>query len=133
MKILCLASGNIKSNFTYRILALGRSLKARGHDVTIIAPRADKYNGFVPELVSEIEGVRVLQPFQFATKRLEINLLPYIFDAARMVLRDKPDVVYIYKPTPISIVGVLAKLLRRTTLILDMDDLGSEVMKIEGH
>ncbi len=132
MKILFLGSGSIRSNFTYRIMALGRALHARGHDVAVIAPKADKYNDFKPETITELDGVRVLQPFQFATKRLEINLLPYMIGAIRMTLREKPDLVYIYKPTPISIVGLIAKL-RGTRIVLDMDDLGSEVMKIEGH
>jgi UDP:flavonoid glycosyltransferase YjiC (YdhE family) len=132
MKILMLGSGSIKSNFAYRLLALGKSLAKRGHKVSIIAPKADKYNDFKAEDVSDIKEVRVLQPFQFATKRLEINLIPYLFDAARLVLREKPDLVYIYKPTPISIIGLVAKL-RRIPVVLDMDDLGSEVMRIEGH
>lgn len=132
MKILMLGSGSIKSNFTYRLLALGKALRQRGHRVAIITPKADKYNNFVPEKIDNIDGVRILQPFQFATKRLEVNLLPYMFAAARLVLREKPDLVYIYKPTPISLVGLIARL-RRIPVILDMDDLGSEVMKIEGH
>ncbi len=133
MKILMLGSGSIKSNFMYRLLALGKALQRHGHEVTIIAPKADKYNNFVPETITSIDGVHILQPFQFATKRLEINLLPYMLDAMRLVLHEKPDVVYIYKPTPISIVGLVPKLFQRTPTVLDMDDLGSEVMRIEGH
>jgi glycosyltransferase involved in cell wall biosynthesis len=132
MKILMLGSGSIKSNFAYRLLALGKALSKRGHKVSIIAPKADKYNDFKPEDTSDIKSVRILNPFQFATKRIEINLLPYLFDAARLVLREKPDLVYIYKPTPISIIGLVAKL-RRIPVVLDMDDLGSEVMRMEGH
>ncbi|HTH71997.1 MAG TPA: glycosyltransferase, partial [Candidatus Pristimantibacillus sp.] len=132
MKILMLGSGSVKSNFMYRLLALGKALHRRGHEVSIIAPKADKYNNFTPENINAIDGVRVLQPFQFATKRLEINLLPYLFGAARLVLREKPDLVYVYKPTPISVVGFIAKL-RGIPVVLDMDDLGSEVMRVEGH
>ena len=133
MKILMLGSGSVKSNFMHRLLALAKALKQRGHNVTIIAPKADKYNNFEPETITGLDGVRILQPFQFATKRLEINLLPYLFDAARLVLREKPDIVYMYKPTPVSLVGLVSKLFRRTRTVLDMDDLGSEVMQIEGH
>jgi glycosyltransferase involved in cell wall biosynthesis len=132
MKILMLGSGSIRSNFMYRLLALGKALAKRGHDVSIIAPSADKYNDFVPEKITEIGGVRILQPFQFVTKRLEINLLPYLLGAARMVLSEKPDLVYVYKPTPISVIGFIAKL-RKIPVVLDVDDLGSEVMRIEGH
>ncbi len=133
MKITFLVSGSVRSNFSYRPLALARSLHALGHDVAIIAPSADKYNNFKIETISVIDGVRILQPFQFATKRLEINLLPYLFVAAWLLFREKPDLVYIYKPTPVSIVGLLAKLFRGTETTVDFDDLGSEVMKIEGH
>lgn len=133
MKILFLVSGSVRSNFSYRPLALARSLHTMGHDVSIIAPRADKYNHFVSERITNIDGVRVLQPFQFTTTRLEINLLPYVFGAIRMLLCEKPDLVYIYKATPISIVGLLSKLIRNTEIVGDFDDLGSEVMRVEGH
>lgn len=133
MKILFLTSGSVRSNFTFRALSLARELQRRGHQVTLICPSADKYNAFRKEKITELEGVRILQPWQFATSRLEINLLPYILGASYLVLREKPDLVYIYKPTPISLVGFLSKCTRRTPVVLDMDDLGSEVMKIEGH
>ncbi|MFA6896710.1 MAG: glycosyltransferase [Patescibacteria group bacterium] len=133
MKILFLTSGSVRSNFTYRALSLAQELKRLGHETAIVCPRADKYNGFKAEKIYELDGVKVLQPWQFATKRMEINLFPYIFGALFLTLKEKPDMVYIYKPTPISIVGLAAKFLRRTPVILDMDDLGSEVMKIEGH
>jgi glycosyltransferase involved in cell wall biosynthesis len=38
----------------------------------------------------------------------------------------------IYKPTPISVLGLVARLWGRV-VILDMDDLGSDVMKLEGQ
>lgn len=133
MRILFVTSGSVKSNFTYRIVQLARSMKKLGHDVAIVAPKADKYNNFIAENVSEIFGVRVIQPFQFKTKRIEINLLPYMFHALYLVLKNRSDLVYIYKPTPISIVGVFAKLFYKSKIVLDMDDVGSEVMKIEGH
>lgn len=133
MKILFLTSGSIKSNFTYRALSLAKEFKKMGHDAAIVCPKADKYNGFKPEKIQSEGGVRVLQPRQFSTDRPEINLLPYIFDALKITFKEKPDIIYIYKPTPISIVGLAAKFLRRTPVILDMDDLGREVMKVEGH
>ena len=133
MKITFLASGNIKSNFSYRILALARSLHTLGHNVTIIAPCADKYNKFIPEYITEIDGVHIFQPFQFNTKRPEINLLPYIFGTIKFLLKSQSDLVYIYKPTPISVIGLVRKLFFKTQTIVDFDDLGSEVMRIEGH
>jgi glycosyltransferase involved in cell wall biosynthesis len=133
MKITFLVSGSIRSNFSYRPLALAKSLHKLGHDVSIIAPQADKYNDFTPEAIREIDGVKILQPFQFATSRIEINFLPYVFGAITLLLREHPDLVYIYKPTPVSVVGLIAQMIYRTQTVTDFDDLGSEVMRIEGH
>jgi len=133
MKITFMVSGNIRSNFVYRSMALARALHKLGHEVLIVAPKADKYNNFTPETTRSIDGVSVLQPFQFVTKRMEINFLPYLFGATMIALRKKSDFIYIYKPTPVNIVGFIAKLFKKTPIIVDMDDLGSEVMKIEGH
>lgn len=133
MKILFFVSGTVKSNFSYRPLALARALRKHGHDVSIVAPKADKYNNFTLEAIADIDGVHILQPFQFATRRLEINLIPYLVGAARIAFRKRPDLIYIYKPTPISAIGLLGKLFHTTTVVADFDDLGSEVMKIEGH
>ncbi|BEP13636.1 hypothetical protein acdb102_19470 [Acidothermaceae bacterium B102] len=49
------------------------------------------------------------------------------------VLRAKADVVHIYKPTPLTIVGLLARLKRRAKLVVDLDDLGASVMRREGQ
>jgi glycosyltransferase involved in cell wall biosynthesis len=133
MKITFLGSGNIRSNFSYRILKVATALHKQGHEVTIIVPSADKYNNFVSEKITSLNGVSIRQPFQFKTKHMVINLLPYVISATHMVLKDKSDLIYIYKPTPISIVGLFAKVFHQTPVVLDMDDLGSEVMKIEGH
>jgi glycosyltransferase involved in cell wall biosynthesis len=133
MKILFLASGNVASNFSYRVMALARGLQKLGDETAVIAPKADKYNNFIAETVTETEGVKILQPFQLTTRKQEVDLLPYLFGATTMVLHNKSNLIYIYKPSPITIVGLVAKSFRGTPIILDMDDLGSEVMKIEGH
>ncbi|MEK7643591.1 MAG: glycosyltransferase [Patescibacteria group bacterium] len=133
MKIVFLASGTVRSNFSYRIVALARSLVRLGHEVSIIAPKADKYNNFLPENIAVLDGVKILQPFQFATKHPEINLLPYIFGAVQMLFRQKPELVYIYKPTPVSIVGLMGKFMKNTMVVTDFDDIGSKVMRIEGY
>jgi glycosyltransferase involved in cell wall biosynthesis len=133
MKITFLVSGTIRSNFTYRALAFARSLNKLGHTVSIIAPSADKYNDFRREEINSIQGVKILQPFQFATRKPELNLLPYLFGAAKMALSERPDLVIMYKPTPVNVVGFIVKLFCGTDTIMDMDDLGSEVMRIEEH
>ena len=133
MKITFLVSGNIRSNFSYRALSLARSLRKEGHEISVIAPKADKYNNFVSEDIKEIDGVIIKQPFQFSTKRLEINLLPYLFGVFWLLVFDNSEYIYIYKPTPITVIGLCAKLFRKAKIIVDIDDLGSEVMKLEGQ
>ena len=133
MKITFLVSGSIQSNFSYRALTLARFLSKLGHEVSIIAPSADKYNNFIPTKADDIDGVKILYPFQFIRRRAEIDFLPYLFGAIRLLLRERPQVIYVYKPTPLSIVGLLGRLLRKTLVIVDFDDLGAEVMRIEGH
>lgn len=133
MKIIMLASGTINSSLTYRILSFGRELVRRGHQVTILAPRLDKYSNFQPERFTEIDGVRVIRPFQLPTRRVGLSLIPYIVSAACQLVFSRADLVYLYKPTPLTIVGLVPKFLRRTPVVLDMDDLGSEVMRLEGQ
>lgn len=133
MKILMLGSGSIHSTLTHRALSLGRELVRLGHDVTIIVPAADKYNNFQAQKPAMVGGVKVLYPFQLPLKQPLINLIPYIFSAVWTVLRQSADVIYIYKPTPISVPGLAARWLKRKPVVLDLDDLGSEVMAAEGQ
>jgi glycosyltransferase involved in cell wall biosynthesis/uncharacterized membrane protein len=132
-KVLMLVSGTVHANFTYRARMLGQQLAKIGHTVSMIAPTSDKYSSFRPETFHEIDGINVIRPFQFSTKRVEINFIPYIISALWTIIHTKADIVYIYKPTPLSAIGLIAKLFGKTTVLLDMDDIGSDVMKIEGH
>lgn len=130
--IAMLASGSINASLTYRVRILAKELVARGYRVTLIVPSADKYNHFKKEKVTELDGVTIHQPYQFATRQPMINLLPYMFCLAWYLLRTRFDVLYVYKPTPITVVGLVAQKLKATPLLLDMDDLGAEVMRQEG-
>jgi glycosyltransferase involved in cell wall biosynthesis len=134
MKIVMLGSGSYKSSLTYfRLVALGQQLGCLGWDVSLIVPAADKYNDFTPDWQATLKHIELVQPWQPATRRPLFNLLPYLISASLAVLRRPAQLVYIYKPTPITIIGLLPKLLRRTPTILDLDDLGSEVMRGEGR
>jgi glycosyltransferase involved in cell wall biosynthesis len=133
MKILMMASGTPHSSLTHRIVALGRELVARGHEVTMIAPSFDKHSHWKLDNPATMDGITMVYPVQFRTRSFLLNLLPYVVSAGLEVLRRRYDVLYLYKPTPITIVGVLARLVKRRPVVLDMDDLGSEVMRIEGQ
>lgn len=128
MKIVLLASGTVYASLTARMLNVGRELVKYGHEVVLIAPRSDKYSHFKVERVAEVDGIKVIQPFQLTTHFQLLNLLPYIPAAAWHIWRQNADIIHLYKPTPITLVGLLAKLRRRTRVVLDMDDLGSQVM-----
>ncbi len=133
MKLLMLSSGSYKSSLTFRIVCLGQQLARQGWDVSLIVPSADKYNDFKPDKHASLGPVRLIQPWQLSTKSASLNLLPYVCTSARAILRARADVIYLYKPTPITIAGLLPKLPFRTPVILDLDDLGSEVMKAQGQ
>jgi glycosyltransferase involved in cell wall biosynthesis len=133
MKVLVLSSGSYKSILALRVIALAQHLAKMGAKVTLIAPSADKYNNFTPDTTPVLSGVRVIQPWQLTTKSAIVNLVPYLFTSLAAVLRVRADVIYLCKPTPITIVGLLPRLLLRTPVILDLDDLGSEVMKLQGQ
>lgn len=134
MKLLLLGSGSYKSSLTYfRLVSLGKHLAQLGWRVSLVVPSADKYNDYKPDRNARIPGVKLVQPWQPATHRMFVNLLPYLFTATLSVLRERPQLVYLYKPTPITIIGLVPHLLFGTPLILDLDDLGSEVMKLEGR
>jgi glycosyltransferase involved in cell wall biosynthesis len=126
-----LASGTPHSSLTHRIVALGAQLTRAGHQVTIAAPHIDKHSHWEIDQPKSIDGVRFVYPFQFQSRSLVLNLLPYILDVCRVVLVQRPQLVYIYKPTPLTLPGLLAKVFWRTPVVTDLDDLGSEVMRIE--
>lgn len=133
MRILILSSGSIHATLTHRLLSLSSQLQKNGHQVTILAPKLDKYSGFRKDVPSTINGVNVMYPAMFSTKNAVLNLIPYVITSALRVLFTKTDVIYIFKPTPITLTGLLGKWLKHLPVFTDMDDLGSEVMHIEGH
>jgi glycosyltransferase involved in cell wall biosynthesis len=134
MKIVMLGSGSYKSSLTYfRLVALARQLSYLGWQVSIIVPSADKYNDYKPDKNAHLKGIELVQPWQLATKSPVVNLLPYLLSSLIALIKRRADIIYIYKPTPITIIGLLPKLLFRTPVVLDLDDLGSEVMRLENQ
>lgn len=133
MNITMLGSGSYKSTLSFRLVQLARQLSSAGNKVELILPSADKYNHFTPDLKAKVLGVHLRQPWQYTTKNAMLNLLPYLFSATWQLVRSRPQLVYIYKPTPITVMGLLPKLFMRRPVILDLDDLGSEVMRRQGQ
>ncbi|HEX8965448.1 MAG TPA: glycosyltransferase [Patescibacteria group bacterium] len=133
MRILFLTSGTIKSSLSYRPLSFAKELVKNGHEVFIIAPRFDKYSNFIDEKVTLVDGVKIIRPLQIKTSSFELGLIPYIISSIYLSFKLNPTIVHIFKPNPITIGGLLLKLIKKTPVILDVDDLDSEVMKIENN
>jgi glycosyltransferase involved in cell wall biosynthesis len=133
MKILMLSSGTIHSSLSHRLLSLATQLVKHGHTVTIVAPKRDKYSKFELDTPESINGIQMIYPSMLATNSAVLNLVPYLISSVVQVLKSRAQLVYIYKPTPITLAGLAAKIIHHIPLITDMDDLGSEVMAIEGH
>ncbi len=133
MKIIMLASGTINSTLTYRILSFAKCLVRKGHSVSIIAPSLDKYSDYKRESFSEVKGIKIIRPFQFNTKNRLVNLVPYILHTLIILHKKDYDIVHLYKPTPITIPGIVPKFTRKKAIIVDMDDLGSKVMVLENN
>ena len=133
MNITMLGSGSYRGSLSIRIVSIGQQLARQGWSVSVIVPTADKYNDFKNEVIESDGVVKILQPWQFVTKWQFVNLLPYLISSLVVGFRSRPDVIYLYKPSPITIFGVLLKYILRVPLILDLDDLGSEVMRAESQ
>lgn len=133
MKIAFMTAGTIKGSLSYRPLAFARELVRKGHDVYVFAPRFDKYSTFKDERITEIDGVKIMRPWQLKTFSFEIGLLPYIISSIVMLYRLNPDLIHMFKPNPLTLTGLFIKFLRKTPVILDLDDMDSDVMKIENN
>ncbi len=130
MKIVFMTSGTVKSSISYRPLAIARELVKKGHDTYIFAPRFDKYSNYTDERIAKISAVSIVRPIQINFFGFEISLLSYIISSLYLLLRLQPDVVHINKPNPITITGLVVKLFGKS-VVVDVDDLDSEVIKIE--
>lgn len=131
-RLLMLSSGSYNSTLTIRLRYLARHL-ASAWEITLIAPSADKYNRFKPDHTLKPAFLHLVQPWQLTTRSAMLNLIPYVCSALRQILRTPCDMVLINKPTPVTVLGLARKLLLRTPVVLDLDDLGAEVMKGEGR
>ena len=104
-----LSSGSYHSTLTIRLRYLARYLTDTW-DITIIVPSADKYNDFTPDHSLKSAFARLVQPWQLTTRSPMANLIPYLFSALMQIVRVQADMVLIYKPTPITLVGLVPKL-----------------------
>ncbi len=132
MKILMCIPGTPHSPIAHRSVAIGRELVKRGHDVTMLAPSADKYSKWQFDRPATFDGVKMRYPFQLRTKIQIIDLIPYIIHGAIISASSRFDIAHSYKSTPASLPAIFAKL-RGAKVVLDMDDLDAEVMRTQGQ
>jgi glycosyltransferase involved in cell wall biosynthesis len=132
LRLLMLGSGSYNSTLTIRLRYLARHL-TNAWKVTIITPPADKYNDFKPDYKLKLTFARLVQPWQLTTRSVMLNLTPYLCSSLVSILRAQADMVLIYKPTPITVLGLVLKLLSPIPVVVDLDDFGAEVIKREGR
>ncbi len=135
MKILFLLTQDLLSPAgAGRYFPLACALAARGHTVRIAALHSDFSSLELTEFTRE--NVRVSYVGQmhvrkvgddkvyFSSRQLLWVVLAATWALTRAAFTERVDVIHIGKPHPMnSIAGVLAKLLRRCSLVLDCDDL----------
>lgn len=131
-RLLMLSSGSYNSTLTIRLRYLARYL-ADAWEITIVTPSADKYNDFKPDYKLKLDFARLVQPWQLTTRATMLNLIPYLFSALAPISRARADVVLLNKPTPVTVLAFVPKLLSRTPVVVDLDDFGAEVIKNEGR
>ena len=133
MKVLMFSSGTAHSPLTHRAAAFGRQLIARGHEVAMVVPSADKYSKWKLDQPAELDGITMIYPFQFRTRSQILDLLPYIISATFIAAIRRTDVAYTLKTTPASLPALAAKWLHGARLVVDLDDLDAEVMQAQNQ
>ena len=89
-----------------RALSLARPLARRGHEVTVVASRAQA--GLTPT-TEVVDGVRLVQPPDIAPRRLRNGGLSPIDVVSRLLqtLRVRADIVHAFEPRPASTLPAL--------------------------
>ena len=57
---------------------LAKAFAQKGHQVTLVLPRYDKYSGYKKSIFNNVQNLEIVYPFQLPIKMLELNLLFYI-------------------------------------------------------
>lgn len=133
----------------FRVNDLAVELSRRGHEVTVLTghptyPSRDLFpgaGGLLPRR-DTLEGVRI-QRVPLASRgrgegrRLALNFLSFAASAALLgplLVRGRPDVVFVYEPSPVTVAlpALVFKRLRRTPVVLWVQDLWPETLAATG-
>ncbi|MDQ2810288.1 MAG: glycosyltransferase family 4 protein, partial [Chloroflexota bacterium] len=111
-----------KGTTSGRALPLGQALAARGHQVRLIVPPWDDPGADPAGRRWVAGGVEVVE---LAAPRLRVpggGLVGWPAALLRAALRDRPDVIHLFKPKAYAGLAGLALTLRGTPWVLDTDD-----------
>ena len=111
-----------KGTASARALPLGQALAARGHRVRLIVPPWDDVGADPAGRRWLADGVAVVE---LAAPRLRLPggaLVGWPAALLREALRDRPDVIHVFKPKAYAGLAGLALTLRGTPWVLDTDD-----------
>lgn len=134
MHILMLLTQSLDSpGGSGRFLPIARALRARGHDVTILAlhhniaelnERTNTIDGIHVRYISQMHVKKVGNTkAYFTTRQLLWIVLMATVKLTWWAMRTPCDVIQICKPQPMNIVaGIVASRLKRKPLFLDSDD-----------
>lgn len=115
-----------------RLYSIARELGKLGVDVTIILPKYDKYVQLKKNLT--LTDFKMRHPLQFRSKNLLMSLLPYIPSAFYEGVKQKVDVVQIFKTTPLSALpGSMIAFAKHRPFVIDCDDFESSLLKLENY
>jgi glycosyltransferase involved in cell wall biosynthesis len=109
---------------------LAKALAKKGHNITLILPKFDKYSGFKSIKIEKIKNLRIIHPTQISSKILELSMIFYIPSAIKKAMEHKYDIVHGFRPTPFSgFIGYKIAKKQKIPFILEMGDIEWETMK----
>ncbi len=109
---------------------LAKAVAKKGHEVTLILPRFDKYSGYKELKFEEIKNLKIIHPKQFNSKILEISMIFYIPSAIIKGNKQNYDIVHGFRPTPFSgFIGQKIAKKQKVPFVLEMGDIEWETMK----
>ncbi|MBS1528377.1 MAG: glycosyltransferase family 4 protein [Bacteroidetes bacterium] len=146
MRILVVTQYFWPENFRINDLVIG--LKERGHEVTVFTGKPnypggkffDGYN-FFNKRTETWNGIKIIRSSLLPRGkgggvRLFLNFLSFAFFSSlrAFLLNTKPDVIFVYEPSPIT-VGIPAVILKKRTrakLVFWVQDLWPQVLVVSG-
>jgi glycosyltransferase involved in cell wall biosynthesis len=113
---------------------LVKQFALKGHDTTLILPLFDHYSDLKNVRVEPVKNLHAIHPKLFRSERMELRMLPYIFDFFKKTKRCQFDIVHAFRPTPFSgLMGYWLAKRKKIPFIFELGDAESQSMKGLGH